>query len=261
MGSTMGDLTRILSDTGRNRGIPLVWNAYQLAARAHRGHRRVNGDRYISHPVEVATIVARHGGTVPAICTALLHDVTDDAAVPTSHLHAEFGPRIAAMVEELTTRTSRADELGSRELMLVAVADRLHNLRTLRRAPAAFRQRASLDTLVFQVPLAHRLNVPAIAEEMTELSCAALDSLDRPSARERRHRIASAVRRADPRWIAQAMATFGGGAAAVGSSAGPEWVLATGGAGAAALATALLFSRDPRAAKRLSEILDAWRRD
>jgi GTP pyrophosphokinase len=259
----MGDLTRILSDTGRNRGIPLVWNAYQVAARAHRGQRRVNGDRYISHPVEVATIVAHHGGTVPAICTALLHDVVDDAAVGTSHLHAEFGPEIATMVAELSARTSRADELGSQDLMLVAVADRLHNLRTLRRTPVAFRQGASLDTLVFQVPLAHRLNLPAIAEEMTGLSCAALDSLDRPSVRERRRRITTAVRRADPRWVAQAVATFGGGAgaAAAGSSASPEWALATGGVGVAALAAALLFSRDPRAANRLAKILAAWRRD
>ncbi len=205
--------------------------------------------------------MATHGGTASAVCAALLHDVIEDAAVPASHLHDEFGAEIAAMVEALTAGAVRTDDAVNRELMLVTLADRLHNLRTLRRVPAASRQRASLDTLEFHVPWALQLNVSTIAVEMSDLACAALDSLDHPDARQRWERLAAAARRADPRWTAEAVAALGGGAAVAGSGAVPEWALATGGGGLLALVAALLFSRDPRAAKRLAEILAARRRD
>jgi GTP pyrophosphokinase len=261
MGSTMGDLTRILSDDGHNGDIPLVWNAYEVAKRVHGGQRRRNGEPYIRHPVEVATIVARHGGTVPAVCAALLHDVIEDAAVPSSHLHTEFGSEIATMVEDMTTRVIRTHQAASNDLTLLTVADRLHNLRTLRRVSAPSRQRTSLDTLVFHVPLARRLNAPAVAAELTDLACAALGGLDHPDARERRQRAVSAIRRADPRAAAEVVAAFGGGAAIVGSGAVPEWAVATGGAGVLTLVAAALFGRDPKAAKRLADLLQAWRRN
>jgi (p)ppGpp synthase/HD superfamily hydrolase len=262
MGSTIGELTRILSDAGRNRDIPLVWNAYEVAKRAHRGQRRINGDRYITHPVEVATIVAHHGGTVPAVCAALLHDVIEESVVPSTNLQTEFGPEIATMVKDMTTRTIRTRDSAGRELTLLAVADRLHNLRTLRRVSTAGRQRASLDTLVFHVPWAHQLNVPTVAAEMTDLACAALDSLDldRLDAKECWQRLADVARRADLRLAIEAVAAFGGGAAAISGGAVADWALATGGTGILALVAAALFGRDPRAAKRLAELLAAWRR-
>ena len=95
MGSTIGDLTRILSDDGRNGDIPLVWNAYEVAKHAHHRQRRRNGDPYISHPVEVAAIVAGQGGSTPGVCAALLHDLIEDTAVRSAHLHAQ---RLAALV-------------------------------------------------------------------------------------------------------------------------------------------------------------------
>ena len=261
MGSTVGDMIHTVSDAGYNSDIPLIWSAYEAAERAHRGRRRNNGDRYISHPVEVATIVAGHGGTVPAICAALLHDVVEDAAVPVSLLQDEFGTEITALVEAVTAQVIRTSTAPNPQLMLVAVADRLHNLRTLRRGSAARRQQASLDTLELHVPLAHQLNMPAIAAELSALACATLDSLDRPGARERWDHIANAALRADPRWAADAVAALGGSAAIVGSGAVPEWALTAGGGGLLALATAMLFGRDPRAAKRLAEIIATWRRD
>ncbi|MEV8507187.1 hypothetical protein AB0368_20565 [Actinoplanes sp. NPDC051475] len=161
----------------------------------------------------------------------------------------------------MTAGGVRTEQAVSRELMPVAVADRLHNLRTLRRLPAASRRRASLDTLVFHVPMAHQLDAPAIAAEMSDLACAALGSLDRPDAKENWDRVVSAARRTDPRWAADAIATLGGSAAIVGSDVVPEWALATGGGGLLALVAALLFRRDPRSAKRVAEVLAAWRRD
>lgn len=181
--------------------------------------------------------------------------------MPAAHLHDEFGPEIVTVVEAMAAGGIRTEQAVSRELMLVAVADRLHNLRTLRRLPAASRQRASLDTLVFHVPMAHQLDAPAMATEMSDLACAALGSLDRPGAKEYWDRMVSAARRTDPGWAADAVATLGGSAAMVGSDVVPEWVLATGGGGLLALVATLLFRRDPRSAKSLAEILAAWRRD
>jgi hypothetical protein len=229
--ATMGDLTRILSDDGRAADIQLIWQAFETAKAAHRGQRRANGDRYITHPVEVATIVAHHGGSITAVCAALLHDVIEDARLHPARLHADFGPEIATLVEDLTASADRTGGPVGRESNLVRVADRLHNLRTIRPLPAPRRQRASLDTL------------------------------ERPDARERRLRLTAAARRADPRSAAEVVAALGGGAALVSSGAVPEWALTTGGASVLMLVAAALFGRDPRAAKRLADLLAAWRRD
>ncbi|MFI7597915.1 HD domain-containing protein [Actinoplanes sp. NPDC049681] len=186
MTSTVGKLLRTASDAGLHHDIRTIWQAYEVAEQAHRGQRRISGDRYISHPVEVATIVAGHGGTAPAVCAALLHDVMDDdaAAVPASHLRRLFGCEVAGMVEDMAAQHIRSEYGVSRGVMLVTLADRLHNLRTLRRLPAASRRRASLDTLEFHVPMAHQLKASAIAAEMSDLACAALGSLDGRSRKE-----------------------------------------------------------------------------
>ncbi|BEL02712.1 hypothetical protein Q0Z83_009030 [Actinoplanes sichuanensis] len=255
MGYTIGDLMATLSESGRHGDVLPVWNAYEVAKRAHGRQRRRNGDPYISHPVAVAGIVAGHGGNRSAVCAALLHDVIEDTRVTSGRLHAEFGPDVANLVEDLTldvVRTTPSDRSGA---ALVAVADRLHNLRTIRPLPPAKRREKSLDTLVFHVPLAHRLQAPEIAAELTALACAALDSLDSPGVRERRRRMTQALRRADPRSAAEVVAAFGGGAALISSGLIPEWALVSGGAGALALLTAALFSRDPRAAERLAALL------
>ena len=260
MGATIGDLTRILSDSGRNDELPLVWEAYEVSRSAHRGQRRANGDRYITHPVEVATIVAANGGMTPAVCAALLHDVIEDAGISSAQLHTGFGTDVATLVDNMTARTIRIPNTSDRDLMLLSVADRLHNLRTLGRLPAERRQRASLDTLVFHVPLARTLNAPTLAAEMTDLACTALASLDRRDARQRLGSLAESVRKMEPRTAVEAAAVFGGGAAVVGSEGVPEWALATGGAGMLLLVAAALFGRDPQATKRLADLIAAWRR-
>ncbi|SNY43963.1 HD domain-containing protein [Paractinoplanes atraurantiacus] len=256
----MSGLARMLSDSDRNRDIPLVWNAYEVAEVAHRGQRRTNGDRYITHPVEVATIVAAQGGSVHAVCAALLHDVIEDAAVASGRLHAEFGSEIATLVDDLTSRAIRVGGAEERDLALVTIADRLHNLRTLRRVSAQGRQRTSLDALVFHVPLARQVDAPVLAAEMTDLACAALASLDRRRVREGLSRAAGGMRSWDSRGALEAAAALGGGAAVIGADVVPEWALAAGGAGLLALVAAALFGRDARAAQRLADLIEAWRR-
>jgi GTP pyrophosphokinase len=261
MGATIGGLARILSDAGRGSELPLIWNAYAFAKQAHQGQRRANGDRYITHPIEVAAIVARENASAAAVCAALLHDTVEDAGLTPARLHAEFGRDIATMVESLTVRQVRETVPIGAELVLIKVADRLHNLRTLKPLPAESRQRVALDTLVFHVPIARGLGLPTVAAEMTDISCAALDALDGPGLRERRRQLAALLHRADPRWAADAIAAVGGGAALISSDAVPDWLLAGGGAGVLALVGAALFGRDPRAAKRLADLLAAWRND
>ena len=261
MRSTIGDIIGTLSESGRYDDIPRVWHAYEVASQAHGRQRRATGDRYITHPVAVAAIVASHGGTGAAICAALLHDVIEDTSVTSKQLHAEFGSGVAGIVEDLTLKVFRDREPADRDLILIAIADRLHNLRTIRPLPAAKRRRASLDTLVFHVPLARHLEASAIATEMTQLACANLDTLDGPDIRERRRRMTHAIRRADPRSAAEAVAALGGGAALLGSGAVPEWALVAGGAGTLALLTAALFGEDSRAAERLAALLRARRPD
>jgi (p)ppGpp synthase/HD superfamily hydrolase len=217
-------------------------------------------DRYIMHPLEVAAIVARENATATAVCAALLHDVVEDAGLSPALLHTEFGPDITTMVEDLTLRRVRNQSPVGPEAVLVMIADRLHNLRTIKPLPAARRQRVALDTLVFHVPLAQRLNLPAVAAEMTDISCAALASLDGPDARERCRHLATSLRRVRPRWAVDGIAAVGGGMALVGSDSVPAWLLAGGGAGVLAVVAAALFGPDPRAAERLSDLLEAWRR-
>ncbi len=261
MSRTIGEIIGALSESGRHDDIPQVWNAYEVAKRAHGRQRRKNGDRYITHPVAVAGIVTSRGGTASAICAALLHDVIGNKSVTSNQLQAEFGSGVTRMVEDLTYQVIRDRGPVDRDLTLIAIADRLHNLRTISPLPAANRRTRSLDTLVFHVPLAHQLHAPEIAKELTDLACASLDSLDGPDIRERRRRMAQAIRRADHRSVAEAVTAFGGGAALLGSGVVPEWAVVTGGAGALALLTAALFGRNPRAAERLATLLRARRPD
>jgi len=131
MGYTIGELMGTISDSGRHDDVPQVWNAYEVAKRAHGRQRRANGDRYITHPVAVAGIVASRGGTTAAICAALLHDVIEDTRVTSNLLHAEFGSGVAGMVESLTRRVVRDRGPADPDLTLITLADRLHNLRTI----------------------------------------------------------------------------------------------------------------------------------
>ncbi len=166
-----------------------VARAYQVAAHLHSGQRRRSGEAYISHPVAVAQILADLGMTAPTIVAALLHDTVEDTGYSLSDLRAEFGAEIAALVDGVTkldkVRYGEASAAETVRKMVVAMArdirvlviklaDRLHNMRTLAFLPPAKQQVKARETLEIYAPLAHRLGMNTIKWELEDLSFATL---------------------------------------------------------------------------------------
>ncbi|GAB4055183.1 HD domain-containing protein [Catellatospora paridis] len=168
--------------------------AYETAARWHAGQLRRSGDPYVTHPVEVAAIVADLGLSPAAVCAAILHDTVDDTPYTFAQMRAEFGDDVTAMVEALPTSTELhraaldvdASHAGSPdvEVLVIKLADRLHNLRTLQHTSIARQVRVARDTLETVAPIAQRLGLTGVRRELEEISLAYLRSTvvtDRPT--------------------------------------------------------------------------------
>lgn len=164
-----------------------IRKAFKLACEAHRGMRRKSGELFIFHPVEVATICAREiglGGT--SIVCALLHDAVEDTEINLEDIEAEFGSKVASIIDGLTKikgvvgKTNSAQAENFRKILLtladdirvilIKLADRLHNMRTLDSMPDAGQLKISSETLVLFAPLAHRLGLNAIKSELEDLA-------------------------------------------------------------------------------------------
>lgn len=170
-----------------NADLQLVDEAYAFAEAAHRGQLRKSGEPYITHPLAVAEIVAGLQLDIPSIAAALLHDVVEDCGVTLDELSEKFGREVAMLVEGVTKlerlNFSSRDEAQVENLrkmflamakdlrvILIKLADRLHNMRTLRyRSPEA-QVRIARETLDIYAPLAHRLGVSEIKWELEDLS-------------------------------------------------------------------------------------------
>jgi guanosine-3',5'-bis(diphosphate) 3'-pyrophosphohydrolase len=169
----------------------LIRRAYEVAAEAHEGQVRMSGDPYIVHPVAVASILADLGLDDATIAAALLHDAVEDTAVTIEQVVADFGPEVAAMVDGMTKldrvrfENKEAQQAASMRKMLVAMAkdirvlliklaDRLHNMRTLAALPQEKQQRIAQETLDVYAPLAHRLGVAGIKWQLEDLAFATL---------------------------------------------------------------------------------------
>jgi hypothetical protein len=167
--------------------------AYETAARWHEGQRRKNGDPYISHPAAVASIVADLGASRQVICAALLHDLVEDTPYTSSQLRAEFGDDIASIVEG-------GGHPGSAVLKL---ADRLHNMRTIRFVTYPKQVAKSRQTLEIHAPLAHRLGFLALQRELEDLALGVLRPAGRRVLSQRSLAFASLLlpARARARWL------------------------------------------------------------
>lgn len=180
----------------------LVERAYTVAAYWHRDQRRRSGDPYITHPIAVATIVAELGGDHELVCAALLHDVPEEAEPA-----AEFGEPVAALLTGLRDleRSGRVESCTDERVLLLKLADRLHNQRTIRFLPPDRQRVKSRETLDVLVPLAGRLGLDRMRWELEALAKAGLADPGQPGVGLSFHALAAGAvllpRRSRARWL------------------------------------------------------------
>ncbi len=184
-----------LADRKDRLDLTLVEQAFEFSASAHRGQKRLSGDDYISHAIEVAKIlVAQHLDSI-TIAAALLHDVVEDSDVALHEIRERFGDEVAGLVDGLTKISSltfrsaaEAQSENYRKLLLsiardarvimVKLADRLHNMRTLKHLPPDKQRRIALETREIYAPLAHRFGMAGMKAELEDLAFEFLEPED-----------------------------------------------------------------------------------
>ncbi|HEY4683665.1 MAG TPA: bifunctional (p)ppGpp synthetase/guanosine-3',5'-bis(diphosphate) 3'-pyrophosphohydrolase [Candidatus Acidoferrales bacterium] len=172
--------------------LSMLRRAYAFSAEHHRQQVRESGEPYLSHPLEVAKVLAEMKLDVTTICAGLLHDVVEDSQIPIEEVKKEFGAEVARLVEGVT-KISRLDLLAPEarqaenvrkmvlamvediRVVLVKLADRLHNMRTLGFLPAEKRERIARETLEIYAPLAHRLGMGKVRGELEDLALSFLE--------------------------------------------------------------------------------------
>ena len=171
--------------------LTLIELAFSVAEKAHADQVRKSGEAYIHHPVAVATIVAELGLDDVTIASALLHDAVEDTGVTLDDVSRDFGPEVASIVDGVTKLdrvrfdSREAQQAASMRKMLVAMAkdwrvliiklaDRLHNMRTIAAMPEFKQKRTAQETLDIYAPLAHRLGIQEIKWQLEDLAFATL---------------------------------------------------------------------------------------
>lgn len=172
--------------------IDKITAAYELAEQAHRGVKRSSGEPYITHPIAVACILLEYCMDTDTICAALLHDVVEDTDTPLETISKRFGADVANLVDGVTKigqvplNTKEEQQAENIRKILIAMskdirviiiklADRLHNMRTIMYRPPEKQRKKALETMNFYAPIAHRLGMSAVKEEMEDISIKILD--------------------------------------------------------------------------------------
>ena len=180
-------LTLLLKEYFTQADIEQVWVAYRYAAFAHQGQTRRTGEPYITHPVAVACILAKLHMDLPTLLAALLHDVVEDTGVAIAEISEKFGKQVADLVEGLTKldkiefqSAAAAQAENFRKMLLamsqdvrvilVKLADRLHNMQTLDAMKPEKQKIIARETLEIYAPIANRLGLNLIYQELEDLS-------------------------------------------------------------------------------------------
>ncbi|MBQ0125038.1 MAG: bifunctional (p)ppGpp synthetase/guanosine-3',5'-bis(diphosphate) 3'-pyrophosphohydrolase [Clostridiales bacterium] len=194
MNENIDFLIETLEKSGKNYNIEKIKKAYEYAAVLHDGQFRKSGEKYICHPIAVAEIVADFGLDTDSICAAFLHDTIEDCADKTNmdDIKKMFGGQVAELVDGLTklVQLQFADKedvhMESLRKMFLAMAkdvrvifiklaDRIHNMRTLDAQPEEKRRRIALETMHVYAPLAHRLGMQRVKQELENSALSYLD--------------------------------------------------------------------------------------
>lgn len=180
-------LLRLMEGKADAKDRKMVRNAFNLAVDAHAGVRRKSGEPYIFHPIEVSIIVAKEIGLGPtSIAAALIHDVVEDSDYTLEDIERIFGEKVARIIDGLTKISGVFDQNVSMQaenfrkmlltisddirVILIKLADRLHNMRTMEDMPAHKQLKIASETLFIYAPLAHRLGLYNIKTELEDLS-------------------------------------------------------------------------------------------
>jgi len=171
--------------------LDVVRRAYEFSAEKHKNQRRASGEPYVTHPLEVANIIADLRLDVPSIATGLLHDTVEDTLTTLENIEAGFGPEVASLVDGVTKISqinfaSREEQEAENfrkmilamskdvRVILIKLADRTHNMRTLSALSPARRRKIAQGTLDIYAPLAHRLGIYWMKSEMEDAALQAL---------------------------------------------------------------------------------------
>ena len=192
MASTFDSLMQALRKSGKVYEEDKIAMAYRLAEKAHGGQQRQSGEPYISHPLAVAEILVGLGMDSDCICAALLHDVVEDTDITLEVLQKKFGHDVALMVDGVTkikklSFASKEDKQSENirkmllamsediRVIIIKLADRLHNIRTLQFKSPDKQRLIALETMEIYAPIAHRLGIRGIKEELEDRSLFYLD--------------------------------------------------------------------------------------
>lgn len=182
-------------DPGKGYDTERIERAYLLAEKAHSGQLRASGEPYIVHPVEAAKTTVRLGMDTDTVVTALLHDVVEDTDVTLDEIKKEFGADVANLVDGVTKlkQIKKVNSASKEEqqaenvrkmfmamakdirVIIVKLADRLHNMRTIDAKPVEKQRRIAHETMEIYAPLAHRLGIRPIMEELEDRCIRVLD--------------------------------------------------------------------------------------
>ena len=195
------DLLKKVRANRPNDDVEIIRKAYDYSLEHHKGQSRASGEPYLAHPLEVAGILAELKLDPTAIAAALLHDSVEDTTVTTEDIKKEFGEQVALLVEGVTkiskidfaTREERQAEnlrkmilamVDDIRVVLIKLADRLHNMRTLAALPAERQEQIAKETLEIYAPIAHRLGMGKVRGELEDLAFQYFDPIAYKQIRE-----------------------------------------------------------------------------
>ena len=215
------ELMRRMRANRPNDDLELIRKAYEFSQKHHAGQSRASGQPYLVHPLEVALVLAEMKMDPVAIAAGLLHDSVEDTSVTVVDIRKEFGEQVAHIVEGVTkisaidfaTREEQQAEnlrkmmlamVDDIRVVLIKLADRLHNMRTLEHLPPERQQKIASETLEIYAPIAHRLGMGKIRGELEDLGFRYVD----PIAYQQVHDAVEARRKAGEAFLARVEAIF-----------------------------------------------------